>query len=163
MSSTPAHFSFTRSRYDDCALNKTYQESTSPFDWVTDKSVIESKEVCFQGASPFMHNPFRSIPMESVDIESDLRGQNVDFSRCPEKKFNPNKQNPVKNKTLIDCDNTLVPNYTRVGRACNVLSGISINRFHPLCEDFQEINKIHDNTYIGTNTRLAVKDAFIKQ
>ncbi len=160
--SSPAHFSFTRSKYDECALDKSNKESTSPFDWVTDKSILESKEVCFQAASPFMHNPFRSIPVESIDVESDLRGQNVNFTKCPEKKFNPNKANPVKTKILLDCDNKLVPEYTRVGRACNVLSGININRFHPLCEDHQEINKIHDNAYIGTNTRLVIKDAYRK-
>jgi hypothetical protein len=160
--SVPAHFSFTRSRYDECALDKSNQESTSPFNWITDKSVIESKQVCFQAASPFMHNPYKSVPMGSVDIESELRGQNFDLTKCPSKKFNPNKANPVKTKMLPDCDNTLIPEYTRVGRACNVLSGININRFHPLCEDYQEINKIHDNAYIGTNTRLAIKDAYRK-
>jgi hypothetical protein len=160
--SVPAHFSFTRSKYDECALNKSNKESTSPFDWVTDKSIVESKEVCFQAASPFMHNPYKSIPKDIIDVESDLRGQNIKLSKCPETKFNPNKSNPVKNKILIECDGKLVPEYTRVGRACNVLSGININRFHPLCEDSQEINKIHQNTYIGTNTRLAIKDAYKK-
>lgn len=157
-----AHFSFTRTKYDECALKQSNTESTSPFDWITDSSIIESKEACFEAASPFMHNPFRSIPMDSVDIESDLRGQNFKLTKCPQNKFNPDKQAPVKNKNLIDCNGKLVAEHTRVGRACNVLSGISINRFHPICEDYQEINKIHQNTYIGTNTRLAIKDAYRK-
>lgn len=157
-----AHFSFTRTRYDECALNQSNKESTSPFDWITDSSVIESKEVCFEAASPFVHNPYKSVPRDSVDVESDLRGQNFKLTKCPQNKFNPNTQKPFNNKTPVDCNGKLVAEHTRVGRACNVLSGISINRFHPICEDYQEISKIHQNTYIGTNTRLAIKDAYRK-
>ena len=155
-----SHFSFTRNLYDDCALQKKDQESTDPFKWVTDQSVTESKQSCYQGASPYMHNPFRSIPSSSIDIESDLRGQTLNLSRCPTHKFNPNNQKPHVTQ-LNDCaDNGLVPEYTRLNKSCNMLSGISINRFNPLCEDIQKLDKIHDNAYIGTNTRLQVKDAY---
>ena len=158
-----SHFSFTRNLYDKCALEKKDQESTSPFEWVTDSQVVESKKSCYQGTSPFMHNPFRSIPLNKVDIESDLRGQNYTSSRCPTHKFNPELQKPYT-ETLNDCEtNELVPEYTRLNKSCNIFSGISINRFSPLCDDVQALDKIHNNNYIGTNTRLQVKDAFKKQ
>lgn len=158
MSYTP----FTRSLYDGCALEKKNQESTDPFKWVTDASVVESKTACFLGASPFQHNQFKSIPTDSIDIESDLRGQTRVLSKCPEDKFNPFTSKKYQ-YSINECkDESLVPQYTRLNKACNIFSGITINRFSPLCDDLQDLNKIHSNTYIGTNTRLQVKDAFQK-
>lgn len=155
-----SHFSFTRNLYDKCALEKKDQESTSPFQWVTDSQVTESKMSCHQGASPFMQNPFKSIPINKVDIESDLRGQNYMNSRCPTHKYNPELQKTY-NETLKNCEKNVefIPEYTRLNKACNIFNGISINRFSPLCDDVQALNKIHSNNYIGTNTRLQVKDA----
>lgn len=156
-----SHFSFTRNSYDKCALEKKHQESTSPFEWITDSQITESKMHCHQGKSPFMQNPFRSIPIDRVDIESDLRGQTYSSSKCPTHKFNPELQKPY-NETLKNCNTTVEfsPEYTRLNKACNIFSGISINRFSPLCDDVQDFNKIHNNSYIGINTRLQVKDAF---
>jgi hypothetical protein len=156
-----AHHSFTRSAYDECELKKQFAENMASFQWATDCNVVESKESCFQGSAPFMHNPFKSIPKESVDIESELKGQTRNLSRCPEHKFDPSKFKPI-NITLNECkDNKLVPEYTRENRSCNVLSGISINRFNPLCDD--SYLTIHQNDYIGKNTRLEVKDTYTKK
>lgn len=155
-----AHFSFTRSLYDDCSLEKKQQESEGPFKYATDSSVVESKESCFLGAAPFQHNPFHSVPTSSVDIESELRLQTRPLSKCPSQKFDPNKPYPLNYKINECTDTRLVPEYTRVDKPCNIFSGITINRFHPLCEDLQSIEKIHGNNYIGTNTRLQIKDAF---
>lgn len=156
-------FSFTRSMYDDCAITKKDQESSGPFQWVTDKNVIESPKSCFLGASPFMHNPFKSIPNQSVDIESELRGQTRLLSKCINDKYNPNTSPQPAYKNLQDCvDVRLAPEYTRMNKACNIFSGISINRFNPLCEDSQNINRIPGNNIIGINTRLNIKDAVKK-
>lgn len=154
-----SHFSFTRSAYDECALNQKNKESAGPGLWATDSSITESKSACFEGTSPFMHNPYRSIPKTSIDVENDLRGQTRLLSKCAEHKYNPNNQKTFINE-LTNCDNGLVPEYTRLNKPCNIFAGININRFHPLCEDLQELNKIHDNTYIGSNTRLKIQDAF---
>jgi|UniRef100_A0A6C0DVZ4 hypothetical protein len=156
-----AHFSFSRSLYDDCSLQKKNQESVAPFEWTTDSSIIESKQSCYLAASPFMHNPFNSVPSSIVDIESDLKGQTRQLSKCPETRFNPNTAKALQWSKLPECTNTdLVPEYTRLNRSCNVLSEITINRFNPLCNNPQESNKIHSNEFIGTNTRLQIKDAF---
>lgn len=154
-----SHFSFSRSLYDDCAIAKKDVESTSSFQWITDKNTVESQESCFLGAAPFMHNPFKSIPAGSIDIESELRGQTRFLSKCPEQQYNPNMAKPIDYKIKECVDIRLAPEYTRTNRACNILSGISINRFHPLCEDLQAITKISNNDIIGKNTRLAIKDA----
>jgi hypothetical protein len=156
------HFSFTKSLYDECNLTKKDQESTGAFKWITD-SVYENKDSCYVNSSPFMHNQFRNIPASSIDVENDLRNQTRLLSKCPSSRFDPNKvtnDNKFTSK-LEDCkSNNLVPEYTRINKPCNIFSGISINRFHPLCEDLQDVNKIQSNSYIGTNTRLQVKDAF---
>lgn len=156
-----AHFSFSRALYDDCSLKKKNQESVAPFEWATDSSVIESKQSCYFAASPFMHNPFNSVPSNIVDIESDLKGQTRQLSKCPETRFNPNTAKALQWAQLPECvSKDLVPEYTRLNRSCNVLSEVSINRFNPLCSNPQESNKIHSNEFIGTNTRLQIKDAF---
>lgn len=159
-----AHFSFTKSLYDECNLTKKNQESTDVFKWITD-SVYEHPDSCAVEASPFMHNQFKSIPSKAVDIENDLRNQTRLLSRCPETRFDPSKainDNTFTSK-LPDCkSNKLVPEYTRISKPCNIFSGMSINRFHPLCEDFQDVNKIQSNSYTGTSTRHQVKDAFNK-
>lgn len=154
-----SHFSFTRNLYDNCAIEKKDQESAAPFKWMTDESIVSKS--CYQGESPLMHNPLKSIPSTSVDVESDLRGQTRKLSRCPSNKFNPNDQ-PTQVVDLKDCDTTLMPEYTRLNKSCNVFSGVTINRFQPLCEDVQEVSKIQENSYIGVNTRLQMRDAYQK-
>ncbi len=157
-----SHFSFTRTSYDDCAINKKNTESAGPFQWLTDKNVVESNESCFLGSAPFMHNPFKSVPSTSIDIENDLRGQTRLLSKCINDKYNPNNAQPIDYK-INECTNLqLVPEYTRMNKSCNIFSGININRFHPLCEDLQQPSKIASNNIIGKNTRLEVKDAIKK-
>lgn len=157
-----SHFSFTRNLYDKCSLEKKDQESTSPFEWMTDSQIFTSNNSCYQNLSPFMQNPMNSVSSDKVDIESDLRGQNYTNSRCPTHKYNPALQKPYT-ETLKDCQKQIVPEYTRLNKACNIFSGISINRFSPLVDEVQELEKIHSNKYIGTNTRLQIKDAFDKK
>lgn len=155
-----SHFSFTRASSDKCALEQKNKESTDPFEWLTDKSIAESKDVCFQSTSPFMQNPYRSVPSSIVDIESDLKGNTYNLSKCANRKYNPNVQKQGTNPLKECADNGLIPEYTRLNKSCNVFSGVTINRFQPLCENLQELNKIHNNSYIGINTRLHVKDAY---
>ena len=160
-----SHFSFTRTAYDECALKKKNQETLSPFEWITDSNLVESKQVCYHSTSPFMQNPFKSIPPNAVDIENELRGSNFKNSKCPDDKYNP--KNPYTSKfniELNECgENDLIPEYTRVNKPCNIFSGMNINRFHPLCEDLQNVQKIHDNSFIGMNTRLQIKDTYSKK
>jgi hypothetical protein len=182
--STPAHFSFTKSLYDQCNLDKKLQESTGPYKWMTDQ-VKESHNACYVDQPPYMHQQFPSIPSNKIDVESDLRNQTRLLSKCPSARFDPTKLDNCKEckkcnqglpcgcshcrqtkyeNELKDCTNTaLMPEYTRINKPCNIFSGITINRFNPLCEDLQDTNKIQSNSYIGTNTRLQVKDAFKNQ
>ena len=154
-----SHFSFSRAKYDDCNLVKTQQESTGPFNWVTDQSTQSS--ACHINHSPYIaYNKGQGI--YDVEAENELYGINRAFSKCPEHKYVPTEENRYTKQHLQNCTNEsnqfLEPHYTRTKRPCNVLSGISINRFDYLCEDPQ-VN-IHDNTFIGSNSRLAFKDQY---
>lgn len=180
MTEKKAHFSFTKSLYDDCNLAKKEQESTGPYQYMMDP-IRESQSSCWQNQSPFMHAHFNSIPSSHVDIESELRNQTRHSSKCPSARYDPTKLDNCRSckkcnsglpcdckhcretkfeNRLKDCSTGLIPSYTRTNRSCNVLSGVTINRFTPLCEDPQDMKKIQSNSYIGSNTRLEVKDAF---
>jgi len=180
MTEKKAHFSFTKSLYDDCNLAKKEQESTGPYQYMMDP-VRESNESCWQNQSPFMHTHFNSIPVGHVDIESELRNQTRRLSKCPQARFDPTKLDNCRSckkcnqglpcdckhcretkyeNSLKDCSSGLIPSYTRTNRSCNVLSGVTIDRFENLSENPQDMKKIQSNNYIGTNTRLEVKDAF---
>lgn len=157
-----AHFSFSRAKYDDCNLEKTQQESTGPFNWMTDQSTQST--ACHVNHSPYI--PYnRGQGVYDVEAENELYGITRAFSKCPEHKYLPTEENRYTKQHLQNCTNEtnqfLEPQFTRTKRPCNVLSGISINRFDYLCEDPQA--NIHENTFIGTNSRLAFKDAYKKQ
>lgn len=165
-----AHFSFSNSLYDECSLKKKQQESEFAGSWMMDASVVQSNDVCHQQQSPFMHSPYKNaVPLKFVDAESDLRNQTRKLSRCPEERFPKNATNGVADLSSMDVpfenckSGFLSTEYTRIDKPCNVFSGITINRFHPLIEDLQSPNKIHHNGYIGMNTRLAIKDGFAKK
>jgi hypothetical protein len=152
-----SHFSFTRNSGDACALDQKNKESSAPFDWTTDSTIRESSQSCFYATAPFSHNPYKSIPKESIDVESELRGQTRLLSKCINDKYVPNSSNAKW--SINECkDIRLASEYTRVDKSCN-LAGITINRFQPLCDDAQSPTQIHNNAYTGVNTRLLVKDA----
>jgi hypothetical protein len=170
--------SFANLNYDTCALQQKERENKHHFELATDVNYGRSNNTCFVPLSPFSHNPNKSIPGNKIDIESDLFGQTRPLSKCATEKYpivnckqcnNCNcglpcncKHCKLKKQNTKECSHFLEPEYTRVKRPCNVLSGININRFDILCEDYQSLNKIQDNCYIGNNTRLYVRDLFSK-
>ena len=174
--------SFTNLNYDKCALDKKDQENLNHFSWTVDKNYGESNNSCFIGSSPYSHFPFHFSPSNLIEIESDLRGQKIKLSKCPSAKYSPlsnctdcekcNEGLPCgcshcinkKHEILKDCTTEqnifLTPEYTRNNKSCSKLAGININRFEYLCEDLQDIKKIQDNSYIGSSTRLAVRNSY---
>lgn len=155
-----SHFSFTRSSADECALSQKNQESSAPLSYMTDSNVSLNKDACLVNASPFMQNPFKSIPSSIVDIESDLRIQTHSLSKCADSQFNPDTSKPINFEWKKCANDDLVPQYTRIDKPCNVFSGVTIDRFHPVDPSVQNLSQIQHNNYIGTNTRLQIKDAY---
>ncbi|NBU34008.1 hypothetical protein EB118_03560 [bacterium] len=156
-----SHFSFSRNKYDACEVDYSDKERQASFNWATDPAVVENKTSCFLATAPFSHNPFKSIPVEAIDAESELKNLSRNLSRCPEKKYHPSVETTYDILKMGECQSQdLVPEYTRTNKSCNIFSGITINRFDPLFEDLQQLKKIHHNMYTGVNTRLQIKDAF---
>lgn len=170
----------TRPGYDNCALELRDRESADPNRWQMDPSVKESQQRCFVQHSPFQQTPFYSLPSTRVDIESELFGNNQLLTMCPEKRYSPmafckdcekcNSGMPCgcahcasRIHQQVECEpKYLEKNYTREKRSCNVLSGVNINRFNPLCDDLQDLNKIPSNAAFGSDTRFLYKDAYDK-
>jgi len=154
---------FTNIFYDNCSLKKKEDENLQYFNRVADPEYVKTeyiKKPCFVD-SPYSQTPSLSIPSSHVDKESDLRGQTRLLSKCPSQKFQQDLSE--KMNELNNCESKfLEPEYTRVKKPCNIFSGITINRFDPVIEDFQSLNKIQDNSYIGKNTRLEIRDTFNK-
>lgn len=180
-----SHFTFTRGLYDSCNNKHIEEENKYGLQWMTDASVQETQQPCFVNQSPYMqHIGHRGAPSSRIDVESDLRGQTRLLSRCAQTRFDPMancaecKQCdrglpcscPHCKKTqsetyAAECRNgqSLVPEYTRTRRACNLKSEQNMYRFDHLCEDPQKPSRINENAYVGSNTRLAIKDAFAKK
>ena len=172
--------SFTRSMYDSCALIQRDADSNGPFSLITDASVYESDKSCYLKASPFMHSPRSSIPANIVDLESQLRPYNQPLGKCTSDRYIPqpkctdcskcDKSLPCdclhclttkQHTNEIECEDTgLIPSYTRTNKSCNTFAGVNINRFEVLCQNPQEVVKIHSNDFIGVNSRLKMRDSY---
>ena len=81
--------SFNRLNYDNCAYAKTLQESTGSLEINLYLGKFENKKQCPVGK--FTNNLQFGI---RADVESDLWGVIRQDSKCPEKKYNPEKPGP---------------------------------------------------------------------
>lgn len=133
-----------------------------------------SSKSCHMGFPGYLPQN-EGVLSSSIDVESELKRLNYINSKSPESRYNPIKNckdckkygtgiycsHSVKNThnhVLTDCDNQLIPQYTRELKACNDITSININRFEPLCVDVQKDKRIHNNSYIGSQTRNESKD-----
>ena len=154
---------FTNLIYDKCALETKENENKNHFQWTIDPNYAISNNTCYHQTSPLLRKPSFTVPSSNISLENDLRGQTRPLTKCPSLKFIPNLTENKKLENINECQNKfLEPQYTRVKRPCNVLSEVFINRFEELCEDHQSLNKISDNSFIGSNTRLQVRDDYAK-
>jgi len=92
----------------------------------------------------------------SVEIESELFGIGQHIGKEPVSRGFENQKIPV----AIVPANLPESEYTREKRACNTLSGITINRFEPLSNNPQELNNIilNEPARGGLDTRNFEKD-----
>ena len=78
--------SFNKTIYDTCAYAKELQESTSPLEYNLFKGKFENCKQCPVGS--YTNNlEFGS----KTSVESELYGLTRQQSRCPDKKYNPEK------------------------------------------------------------------------
>lgn len=109
-------------RSEDC--NKTQQNSDnkSIFKYITDNSMFVNNNNCLDDTPAFLPYIQSGIPLQSIDIENDLRGVNRPNTRCSSKKWqSPDTQLietvskvPVdmypNNKPLCKEDQKILPN-----------------------------------------------------
>lgn len=172
-----SHFSFTRTKYDQCASNKKDAENIHAFNLNVDSSTQNVKTCHSVMSSINSYNGAYGVPQSQIDISSELRGQTRSLSKCPGSRYNPminctdcekcNVGLPCgcdhckKSQNLPACSGLLSPSFTRLNKPCNIFSGITINRFDPLIENVQE--NAQSLPQSGVNTRLQVKDSFSQQ
>ncbi len=153
-----SHFTFTRNNYDSCASDEKNVENKNQFSWMTDKIVVENSKQCLYKQSPYAQTPFHSIPNNIIMIEDELRRQKIPLTKCSAQKNNFTKYK----YNWKDCSKELEPEYTRLYKSSSYHPNIDyVKRFTPIFEDVQSTSKIHKNSYIGENTRLMLKDAYV--
>lgn len=150
---------FTRTKYDQCASNKTDLENKHIFSIKTDsKSLPEQR--CFTSFSAG-YNGAHGVPDNIIDVSSELRGQTRLLTRCPESRYNGCPKCPSGiNENYISCNSDMLnPQYTRLNKPCNIFSGITIDRFDPMIMT-QELQVPESSVIAGKNTRNQSKDQF---
>jgi hypothetical protein len=113
--------SLTSLIYDQCALNQRDNLSTHQFNLIVDPSIVESKQKCYHSQTPFVNNPFNSIPSEYIDIESELNGLSRLNSKCNAKKYHRDTSHQQK-LYVKECSgqNDLQIQYTRMKKSHNI-------------------------------------------
>jgi hypothetical protein len=145
--------SFTRTLYDQCNFKQRMSESRGPSNYQTGTPLITPS--FNENVGYISHVNHRSVEGKIIDVESDLYNRTRAATECDSKKF---PFNSIKTMNVKKDSNTMLnTEYTREKSAC-VLAGININRFEPLCANFQEAKSIQSNSIIGMDTRLFEKD-----
>ena len=74
-------------RSEDCNKSQQGYENHSIFKYVTDTNMFVNKINSLDTTPPFLNYIPAGIPIQSVDIENDLRGINRPNTRCSSKKW----------------------------------------------------------------------------
>lgn len=80
---------FTRSKYEACAYNKELRQSTSVLDYLLDPNKFYNCNPCRVPLGTFGGNNVSLSKENLVNVESELRNQTRQLTRCPEKKYLP--------------------------------------------------------------------------
>lgn len=155
-----------RLRDDSCEVSNIHKESKGPGQYKLSASQQLNKNT-------YMEHPTinlgrlenRGIDPSCVDIESELYNLPRKDSKCPTKKYLPSTGNKQDCLTYKSPQKQIVPESTRMNKSCDITSGKSVlgYQFNNLCENPQELQRIHSNHIIGRNSRLCYKDNYKKQ
>lgn len=155
----------TNSLYDDNVKNLQDVENSKILSRNTSTGVLSGAPGCFLNIPSFNPSPFNNIPGDLTKVEDNLRG----YSRLSRNRaVAQNPCNECSNKTcdclsnqsmnrMICTDNSLAPIHSRLDKK---YYDFTVNRFTPLFENSQDLSRISDNSRIGINTRLLVKDNY---
>lgn len=142
----------TKFKGDDCYSNVQLSQSLAPGLYTLENLRDEHCHIESPGVLKTMESGVRG---DLIDIESKLKLLHIKNTKCPEKKMNLLKSNTNSFK----CEkNLFITENTRDKKPCNDLSSKTKDRFHPLINDVQNPEKIHNNGYIGSNSRQLIKN-----
>jgi len=175
--------SFNHLKYDTDAYAVDLQQSTAPLVWNLDPNFANSCKPCFANDVGYLGRQGVSINTDNslIDIDSNLKLLNYRNSRNPAMKYHPTCENPQmgggypggggiapnlcqQNNNCqgdkydySDC-NGLQTDYTRLVNPACTLRGTGVNRFQPMCLNFQDENRWLMPAEVGINYRMVVKD-----
>lgn len=150
-----------RLRDDSCELDNIYKESIGPGNYKMSGSQQVNNNTYMEHSTINLSNlENRGINPCCVDVESELHNLPRAASKCPKHK--------QPNNNIKDCQKyniprkQIIPESTRMNKSCDTTSGRSVlgYYFNNLCEQPQELKRIHSNDIIGRNSRLCYKDDY---
>ena len=128
------------------------------------------KESCNMNFPGMLDTRSKGVLSRNIDIESKLRTLDIKNSKCPEKQYNPLLNcidcdncnsglpcdcNHCKKRKENQCDPQF---YAQLSVKDKNVRSAEWNRFEPICVDVQKLSRFHDNSYIGINSRILMKD-----
>lgn len=153
--------SFNRLKYDKGAYEKQVNESTGVGNYKRQPYSGYLENTCFH-AEPGAYSADLVAPRHSatVDIESELYGLSRKSSKNPMRNY-PYVKGDSRNLYAPTCDMTLQAQQGRLDDPIpNREQSIQVPRFESLALNPQYFERIHDNSYIGRNTRLWERDNY---
>ena len=155
--------SFTRQLYDSGTHLGDTHITLRPGQYQLLKQSRMHDSVCYQSNPELRPRDLGVYHIGSNDMslmESDLFNLNRKNTKNPLYQYPFVKCGPYDQPQLNDCStNCLNRVYAKLdGNQFNREKQIDIPRFESLCLNPQKLTRIHDNTYIGLNTRLYNRD-----
>ena len=78
---------------DECYINQQNESNRSIFNYVIDSNMFVNKNTCFDINPPFLSYIPGGLPIQNVDIESNLKGVVRNNTRCASCKYQPTNLN----------------------------------------------------------------------
>ena len=176
--------SFNHLIYDTGAYAADLRQSTAPLNWVLDPTYANSCQSCFVGDVGYIGKNGVSINTDRslIDIESNLKLLNYRNTHNPALKYIPecagqssysNNGYPcgggispeISNQSSLPTSDKYHYNecgtftdYTRITNPSCTLRGTGVNRFQPMCLNFQDVNRWQNPAEVGISYRMVAKD-----
>ena len=81
--------SFTKTKYDNCAMNQTNKTNKSIFDYVVNPYPHISEQECNDFTPPFLAYIPTGVQPRNIDMENDLKGITRPVTKCNACKYTP--------------------------------------------------------------------------
>jgi hypothetical protein len=174
----PTSYNKSSRSYNDQYPVLLKQKANQEFEnYQLDESIKESTSKCFLKSSPFIRSIDSGIPSNLVDTETSLKGINRKGAKyglvinnepdCPDCS-NCGKDTECsclhchitkQQGNLVECDTLGLTAISTKNNTNYTRADINnLERYDFIYENLNDSTKIHSNSFIGVNTRLAIKD-----